>query len=715
MIRTLTKPFAIPAIPDHAKERMNRGFIAADRVMIFLLCVQWFIASFVTSLTYGSYLLGFVGGGFITLTVLLSYRLFKGTRTLRAIIATAMMLFSLIYIQQHLGRLEMHFHIFIAMALLTLYKDVFPILIAATVTIAHHLVFNYLQLYGIHLFDTPIIVFNYGCGLDIVLLHGAFVVFEALALIYIVKLQLEQHLQTIESERTISSLHDQLQEENRRNLELAQKALQFVNALDESAIVSKADTTGKITYINKKFCDVSGYSSDELIGKPHNIIRHEDMPKELFKEMWETIKAKKIFKGIIKNRKKNGNAYYVESVIIPLLDIEGNIIEYLAVRYDVTELIEARDRAMQAQKAKDQFLANMSHELRTPLNAIIGFTQLLQKKVEDKGVVRYLDIIKESSDSLLHLINDILDLAKMQSGKFSLHPSPFHLENSLKQLYGRFKQQADEKTISYAIQIDKSIADHYIGDWVRISQIISNFISNAIKFTPKEGSVTITARYCEGKLYLNVSDTGIGLNEEAKQRIFNPFEQADSSTTRKYGGTGLGLSISKELVGMMDGRIEIESSEGNGSTFTLILPLEQQHVIQKEDAGETTAMPAKLQGHLLVAEDNKSNQMLIKLLLEEMGLTCDIAQNGEEAVTMYNKKAYDLVLMDENMPVMGGTEAMQNIRASHEETAPIIVLTANVMQGDRERFLEAGMDDYLSKPIDDKELQSVLKKYLLKS
>ena len=488
---------------------------------------------------------------------------------------------------------------------------------------------------------------------------------------------------------------------------------QFFDALNESAIVSKTDPKGVITYVNTKFCDVSGYSKEELIGQSHNIIRHPDMPREVFKELWKTLQNKKVFKATIKNRTKDGGFYFVDTSIMPILDLDGTIEEYLGVRYDVTELIKARDMAISGEKAKSEFLSNMSHELRTPLNAIVGFSSILSRTIKEAKHLKYLSNIQESSANLIGLINDILDLSKLQSGNFSLSFHAFNLKESIQILLERFTTLIENSALDFQVSIEENANVSLSGDWLRISQIISNLVSNAIKFTPQGKKIEFKVAYKDSKLLVNVIDEGIGLSQEAQEKIFKPFEQADNSTTRTYGGTGLGLSIVLNLVKQMQGEISLTSVEGKGSNFGVSLPLQE---LQKPDVLEAlvdeTQEREALYGHVLIAEDNKTNQMLIKVFMEEFGLSYKIANDGVEAVDMFGCEKFDLVLMDENMPNLGGCEAMKRIHSLYGYEVPIIALTANAMTGDRERFIKEGMTDYISKPIDDDVLYSVIKKCL---
>ena len=500
----------------------------------------------------------------------------------------------------------------------------------------------------------------------------------------------------------------------RRVQNLANDLSQFVDALNHSDIVSKTDLLGNITYINDAFCAISGYSESELIGKPHSIIRHPDTPSSVFVTLWKTIQEGQIFKTTIKNRRKDGSSYYVNTTIIPMKNAKGDIVEYLAVRHDVTELISARDQAISAERFKDAFLSNMSHELRTPLNGIIGFANLLRGRLEGKTELKYINTILESSDHLLAIINDILDLSKIKSEKFSLDLQPVELYSAFHALVERFKVIADGKKITFTYENAIEPGTSVKSDWLRISQIITNLLSNAFKFTDAGGRVNIRTVYSNGMLECRISDTGIGMDEATISRIFHAFEQADLSITRKYGGTGLGLSITKALIDKMGGRIDVHSRVGEGSVFTVSLQLIPTETISAETAKPLSDnVPHRFSGNVLVAEDNEVNRMLISLLLDELGVSHTEVKDGSEAVeAMYGSEKFDLILMDENMPHLSGTEAMQKIRRLPGGDLPIVALTANVMVGDREQFLESGMNDFIPKPIDMNKLKTVLARFL---
>lgn len=609
---------------------------------------------------------------------------------------------------------------------------------------------------------------------------------------------------------------------------------QFFHALESSAIVSKTDVHGNITYVNDKFIQISGYSREELLGQNHKLIRHPDMDTNVFHELWKTILSKHTFHATLKNRKKNTEAYFVDTTIIPLLDDDDNITEFLAISYDVTEIIEARNKALSAEKAKSEFLSNMSHEIRTPMNAVLGFIQILQKAETDPKKLSYLNLIQDSSQTLLQVINEILDFSKLESGKLHIDYHPFNPLIEFSQASKFFMINANEKSIDFLCYIDPNIPQCLSSDLIRIKQILFNFLSNAFKFTPEHKAIRIDITYKDESLSISVKDEGIGLDPATLNKIFNAFEQADNSTTRKYGGTGLGLSISKKLAELMNGNILVDSVEGVGSTFTLCLPaalceinsdksiylnqslkektigllytenndtdalelikrylielgvrqinpiteiegfhddiiiftpeervnkvvidsrkpalalmksegslFDDQNQLSKitipytpfdlimalntllqenqiQDLKEKTPQAKNYHGHILIVEDNLTNQLLIKLLLDDFNLQYTVANDGLEAVNAFMDSNFDLVLMDENMPNMTGVEAVKKIREYEMENqkalTPIVALTANVMKEERQRFKEAGMNDFLAKPINTQELERVLEHFLL--
>jgi len=386
------------------------------------------------------------------------------------------------------------------------------------------------------------------------------------------------------------------------------------------------------------------------------------------------------------------------------------------------ELQKAKEVAEAASKTKSEFLANMSHEIRTPMNGVLGTLQLLQESDLSDGQKEYVGIAYNSGEALLSLLNDILDFSKIEAGKLKLEYIPFNLKELTNDLTVLLKQKADEREVKLETDFDSEVPTAILGDSVRIRQILANLMTNAIKFTDK-GTVTIKIITLENtekmvRLRLEVNDTGIGIAEENQRKLFNSFTQADGSTTRKYGGTGLGLAIVRQLVTMMRGRLGVESEEGKGSSFWTEISFEVPHNIEMERASEKkSADVEKLEGNVLLVEDNPVNQIVARKMLEKAGLNYEVVNNGEEALNRLKlSHDFNLILMDCQMPIMDGYEATQALRDLEEKNAidrlPVIAMTANAMEGDKDKCLAAGMDDYISKPVNQQNLKKKLAKWL---
>jgi len=379
----------------------------------------------------------------------------------------------------------------------------------------------------------------------------------------------------------------------------------------------------------------------------------------------------------------------------------------------VASLQEAVKRADKANQAKDEFLASMSHELRTPLSSIIGNSDLLAEQIGDQGSLDIVRSIEIAGRNQLALINDILDMSKIESGMFTIEKIPFNLSQLLKEIEQMLSAQAQDAGLELMIHEGSCGEFLLLGDAQRVGQILINLVGNAIKFTTS-GKVTLTSWRDGEKSFFQVEDTGIGMSPEVMERLFKRFEQADGSISRRFGGSGLGLFISLNLAELMGGTIHVSSEEEVGSTFQLMLPLSQSDVPLEQRAVELqtdSVLNEQISGRVLIAEDTPEMQMLERRILEKMGITVTTADNGKEAVELALQDDFDLILMDMQMPVMDGIEATRELKKQGCRL-PVIALTANVMQRHKEAFLEAGCDGFLAKPIDKQELRKTLKQHL---
>jgi len=375
-----------------------------------------------------------------------------------------------------------------------------------------------------------------------------------------------------------------------------------------------------------------------------------------------------------------------------------------------------KELAKASEKSKLEFLANMSHEIRTPLNAILGFVELLKDESRGRKSLEYVEIIDSSSQSLLHIIEDILDFSKMESGKINIDKIDFNPKKEFEVLVHLFSAKCSEKNINLSLVLGKDLPPSVNTDPLRIKQIISNLLSNAIKFTTDGKNIILEISYKDELLSVSVKDEGKGIAKDKLEHIFESFSQEDSSTTREYGGTGLGLSISSELVKLLDGKLKVKSEVDIGSEFYFSIPAKIGNEIQEiKDEDINITFDEK---KALLVEDNKANQMFMKLVLKKLNMKFDIANDGLEAIDMFKKEKYDIILMDENMPNLNGIEATKQIlnieKEDNLEHTPIIALTANALKGDKQRFLEAGMDEYMTKPVDRKLFSNLLEKLFQK-
>lgn len=410
-------------------------------------------------------------------------------------------------------------------------------------------------------------------------------------------------------------------------------------------------------------------------------------------------------------------ALLIQIAIVVLLIISFFLYRQHLLKKYTDVLHQSRDEANLANETKSKFLATMSHEIRTPMNGIIGFTELLAKTNLDDRQKEYVNTIHNSSNVLLCIINDILDLSKVENGSLHLISEPFNLSQLMDDILKSYQAQCGSKEITLKLESNLKVSHIILGDSLRFRQIMSNLLSNAIKFTPIAGDITVTVASTEENknqetIAIAVKDSGIGFDEVTKEKVLKPFIQADDNIVHTYGGTGLGLSIVVKLLELMGGTLDISSEVGKGSTFAFSFKTRSASLTKKEikKMNDETIKPL----NILVAEDNKTNQMLIKIILEELHNKVTIARNGQEAFNLYKENNYDLILMDINMPLLNGVESTLKIRAYEKENKidPVFIaaLTANAFVSDKQTYLEVGMEYVLSKPIIEKDLKNVLLK-----
>jgi len=479
---------------------------------------------------------------------------------------------------------------------------------------------------------------------------------------------------------------------------------------------------GKKNFFNKYYLDYTGLTFEELEGDGwQKIIYPDDMEQEL--QQWHlSLKTGMDFKNEKRIRKHDGTYLWYLSLCIAQKNSDGNIIGWIGTNTEIDdqkknteELLKAKTKAETATEiaehavmAKQQFLSNMSHEIRTPMNAIIGFTKVLSKTELTEKQKEYLQAIKSSGNTLIVLINDILDLAKVDAGKMIFLNSPFKISHTITTILHLFETKIQESNLELAKEYDSRIPEIVLGDSVRLHQILINLLSNAIKFTAK-GKIIVSVDLLnedEEKvtLEIKVTDTGIGIPPNKMEAIFENFEQAHAITSSLYGGTGLGLAIVKQLVEKQGGAISVKSKVDEGSTFSFTLSFQKTNADpdsyreEKEDEQyKTEIKPLKV----LVVEDVKLNQLLMRTVLDDFNFAWDIADNGKIAIEKLQTNSYDIILMDLQMPIMNGFEATEHIRNKMNLQIPIIALTADVTTVDVEKCKAVGMNDYIAKPVDE--------------
>jgi len=488
---------------------------------------------------------------------------------------------------------------------------------------------------------------------------------------------------------------------------------------DGSDIIFIVDYSGTILYHNPSVKETLGYRANALVGKNFfDYILPSSLP--VFKKAYQSSTRRKFNESVeFQFLCKDKSYKYLEFNSINLFQkekIKGLILDCR----DIAQRKKDAEELLRAQKAKELFLANISHEIRTPINGIAGMASLLSQNPNFNEQATYLHAIQSAADNLKVIINDILDLASIESGKLKLEEIGFNLNDLLHSLVNTFAFQASEKRIELRYELDEDANQIFIGDPVRLNQILLNLLSNAIKFTPS-GSISISCHVKKKEtkkhhLTFEVQDTGIGIPKDKLDTIFESFSQADASVTRKYGGTGLGLTIVKELVELQHGTIQVKSQEGVGSTFSFSIPYElgsRDNIKGHLSKGSPLLKKSLKDYSVLLVEDNDINRLYASSILKIWDCKIDIAENGFVAVEKIKNEDYDIVLMDVQMPVMDGFEATKAIRASASPKSqiPIIALTANATRKDIEQCLASGMNDCIPKPFTPEDLYNKLVRF----
>ena len=494
-------------------------------------------------------------------------------------------------------------------------------------------------------------------------------------------------------------------------------------AVEQSpAVVVITDPRGNIEYVNPMFTWHTGYSSEEAIGKNPRILQSGLVPKELYSDLWQTILSGKVWHGELQNKKKNGELFWESVVIAAILNAEGVITNFVAVKEDITDqkkmlndLIKAKEKAEESDRLKSAFLANLSHEIRTPMNGILGFSELLKEpQLSGEEMAEYIDLIQKSGQRMLNLINDLIDISRIDAEEAILQISETPLNELIHNLHAFFQPEAASKGLRLTYKTGLSDTESIIKtDSEKVNQILTNLVNNALKFTRK-GGVDFGYTLKNDMLEFYVIDTGIGIPIAMKEKVFDRFRQVDNTLTRGYEGAGLGLSITKALVEILGGNIWVESVEGEGSKFCFTM--EYTPAGSSKTSGLTannyeTALPNQ-DLTILIAEDDDVSTLLLKKSLKGANISIITTENGHEAMQLVKQHPeINLVLMDIKMPVMNGFEATKLIKQQRPDL-PIIAQSAFTSKDDKEKATEAGCDAFITKPIKKSELLELMQTLL---
>jgi len=510
-----------------------------------------------------------------------------------------------------------------------------------------------------------------------------------------------------------------------------EELVKLSRAVEKSQVgVVITNRDGIIEYVNPKFCEITRYSADELIGKNSKILQSGYHTKEFYKNLWDTILSGRDWVGEFRNKRKDGELYWDRGLISPITDETGKITHFVGIKEDITEqkrlieeLVKAREKAQESERLKTAFLANVSHEVRTPLNSIIGFAQVLDTQdLNKEEVKRFASIILKRGNDLLDLFNEILDLSLIESNQLKISPKKVNMNSILYDVYSNFLLNPKVKEKQIDLRIGKIFPEdfEFSTDPLRLKQILSNLVENGIKFT-KRGYVEFGGTIeNENTLSFYVKDTGIGIPASKFNTIFERFQQIDSDfITREYEGTGLGLPLCKGLVNLLGGRIWLESTVGEGTTFYFtISSLEMKPEREKGIEMKIVETPKQLEGQsfvFLVGEDDYLNYLLLEKMLQR-NFNCEVlyGATGKDVLNIFKeRKNIDLILLDLRMPVMDGFTAFQEIKKL-DPTVPVIAVTAYAYSEDRKKAIDMGFDEYIVKPIMINDMLAKINQILLK-
>lgn len=657
----------------------------------------------------------FLGGVITLFPVALAY-FCPGERSTRHVVALGQMLMSALLIHLTGGRLETHFHIFGSLALLAFYRDWRVLATASLVVVLHHLgwgTFWPQSVYGV-LSVSP---WRW-------LEHAGWVLFENAFLIIAIRQSRREMLALVEHQVGLELAKEETERTiQRRTQELRTSERRFRSLTASAPIgIYQTDEHGNCIYVNGPWATLYGITPEEALGQRWGAAIHPD-DRELVRQSWQrSAQQGGEWTEQFRVQRPNGEVRWVRShaTVIPL--DEPGMGGYVGTSEDITTLKEveaalrsAHDAALEANRAKSEFLATMSHEIRTPLNAIIGTADLLWETTLSEEQGEYVAMFRRAGSSLLAVINDVLDLSKIEAGHLELDPVPFDLAELAEQTAQFMAARAHEKGVELLCSVESDLPSHVVGDSIRIRQVLLNLLGNAVKFT-SSGEIALTVTrdntpHAGNGLRFSVRDTGIGIPEDKLTSVFASFTQADSSTTRKYGGTGLGLTISKRLVELMGGRLEVESRPGQGSTFTFTLQLPAV-----EGPRPLPTAPVELAGmRALIVDDNESNRRILREFLSGWGMLASTAESGAAAIAALEGATtagdpYRLILLDCRMPEMDGFEVATHVgRSTAVAQATLMMLTSDARGGDIARARALGLGSYLVKPVRRAELyQSIV-------